>query len=159
MVWRGSSSPQDRFFAAIVYLFPLFEAMAFGQFIFAQFPFLLLLKIPLIPIEIIYNSIPLGGLIVFFILYLAVVRNERIRHFIRFNTMQALLLDILLLLCNLILGLLGQGIGSSNLLIEVLYTAIFLGALAACIYSIIESILGRYPEIPTISQAAYTQVP
>ncbi|MGL5878515.1 MAG: Tic20 family protein, partial [Xenococcaceae cyanobacterium] len=34
----------------------------------------------------------------------------------------------------------------------------FLGTLAASFYSIVQSILGRYAEIPTLSDAAYSQV-
>ena len=34
----------------------------------------------------------------------------------------------------------------------------FLGALAACFYSIIQTVLGRYAEIPTISEAASSQI-
>jgi hypothetical protein len=159
MVWRGSSSLQDRFFAAIVYLLPLVEVMPFGQYLFLQFPLLLLLEIPLIPIKAIYSLVPFGSLIVFFILFLAVVRNERIRHFIRYNTMQALLIDILLVLCSLVLGVLVKIVPPTSLIAQTLYTLIFIGGLAACLYSMVQSILGRYAEIPTISQAAYSQVP
>jgi hypothetical protein len=158
MAWRGSTDFKDRFFAAIVYMMPLVDAMPFGQLLFAQFPFLTLLQIPLIPITILYSSIPFAGLIVFFVLFSAVVRNERISHFIRFNTMQAILIDILLLLVGLLFKLLSGGLGTTNLLAQTLNNAIFIGSLAACLYSIVQSILGRYAEIPTISDAAYSQV-
>ena len=158
MAWRGSTDFKDRFFAAIVYMMPLVDAMPFGQLLFAQFPFLTLLQIPLIPITILYSSIPFAGLIVFFVLFAAVVRNERISHFIRFNTMQAILIDILLLLLSLLFSLLSGGLGTTNLLAQTLNNVIFIGSLAACLYSIVQSILGRYAEIPTISDAAYSQV-
>ncbi len=158
MAWRGSTDFKDRFFAAIVYMIPLVDAMPFGQLLFAQFPFLTWLQIPLIPITILYSSIPFAGLIVFFVLFAAVVRNERINHFIRFNTMQAILIDILLILLSLLFRLLAGGLGTTNLLAQTLNNAIFLGSFAACLYSIVQSILGRYAEIPTISDAAYSQV-
>jgi hypothetical protein len=158
MAWRGSTDFKDRFFAAIVYMIPLVDTMPFGQLLFAQFPFLTLLQIPLIPITILYSSIPFAGLIVFFVLFAAVVRNERIGHFIRFNTMQAILIDILLLLLSLLFSLLSGGLGTTNLLAQTLNNVIFIGSLAACLYSIVQSILGRYAEIPTISDAAYSQV-
>lgn len=158
MTWRGTTNTKDRFFAAIVYLMPLVDAMPFGGFLFAQFPVLLWLQIPLMPVQLVYRSIPFAGLIVFFILFAAVVRNERISHFIRFNTMQAILIDILLLLLGLLLRLLAGGLGQTNLLAQTLYNVIFLGSLAACLYSIVQSIMGRYAEIPTISDAAYSQV-
>ena len=157
MTWRGSTDAKDRFFAALVYLLPLFYALPYGEYLFAQFPFLQLIFIPLAPLTIIY-SFPFAGLIIFIILFAAVVRNPRISHFIRFNTMQAILLDILLILVNLVTGLLLRGI-NIGLLTQTLYNLIFLGTLVACIYGIVQSIMGKYAEIPAISEAVYAQVP
>jgi len=53
---------------------------------------------------------------------------------------------------------LSGGLGTTNLLAQTLNNVIFIGSLAACLYSIVQSILGRYAEIPTISDAAYSQV-
>jgi uncharacterized membrane protein len=156
MAWRGTTDVKDRIFASLPYLIPLFYAIPFGNFLFSQFPVLKVILIPLIPVEIIY-SVPFAGIVVFFILFLAVVRNERVAHFIRFNTMQAILMDILIILCSLLLPILLRGMGQ-NLLTETLYNIVFLGTLAACGYSIVQSWLGRYAEIPGISEAAYLQV-
>jgi hypothetical protein len=35
---------------------------------------------------------------------------------------------------------------------------VFLGVVAAVVYSVIQSAMGRYAEIPTISDAVYMQV-
>ena len=157
MSWRGATTVQDRIFAALPYLLPLFYAMPFGIFLFRQFPFLQVIFLPLLPLSFLEQTVPFAGLIIFFVLYLAVVRNERIIHFIRFNTMQAILLDILLVLCSLAMGILGRGLGQ-NLIMETLYNVIFLASLAACGYGIVQSLLGRYAEIPTLSEAVYAQV-
>ena len=157
MTWRGSTTVQERIFAALPYLLPLFYALPFGVFLLRQFPVLNIILIPLTPLIVIQGTIPFAGLILFFVLFLAVVRNERIAHFIRFNTMQAILLDILLVLCSFAMNILGRGLGA-NFFIETLYNVIFLGALAACFYSIVQSLLGRYAEIPTLSEAVYAQV-
>ncbi|MFM7882545.1 MAG: Tic20 family protein, partial [Microcystis panniformis] len=97
MTWRGSTDTKDRIFAALVYLLPLYSAFAFGDSIFQQIPFLgAALVIVLTPLAFLYSSLgSFGSLIVFFVLFFAVVRNPRISHFIRFNTMQAILIDIL----------------------------------------------------------------
>jgi hypothetical protein len=42
--------------------------------------------------------------------------------------------------------------------VETLFNVVFLGAFAACVYSIIQSVIGKYADIPTISEAAYSQV-
>jgi hypothetical protein len=71
--------------------------------------------------------------------------------------MQAILLDILLVLCSLLLDILLRGLGT-NLVTETLLNIIFLGTIAACGYSIVQSLLGRYAEIPTLSEAVHAQV-
>ena len=159
MTWRGSTDTKDRIFAALVYLLPLYSAFAFGIFIFQQIPFLgAALAIALYPLAFLYSSLgSFGSLIVFFVLFFAVVRNPRISHFIRFNTMQAILIDILVYLLGLALGFFARGLGA-NLVVETLFNVVFLGAFAACVYSIIQSVIGKYADIPTISEAAYSQV-
>jgi hypothetical protein len=159
MTWRGSTDTKDRIFAALVYLLPLYSAFAFGIFIFQQIPFLgAALAIVLAPLAFLYSSLgSFGSLIIFFVLFFAVVRNPRISHFIRFNTMQAILIDILVYLLGLALGFVARGLGA-NLVVETLFNVVFLGAFAACVYSIIQSFIGKYADIPTISEAAYSQV-
>ncbi|MDB9417727.1 Tic20 family protein [Microcystis aeruginosa] len=158
MTWRGSTDTKDRIFAALVYLLPLYSAFAFGDSIFQQIPFLgAALAIALYPLAFLYSSLgSFGSLIIFLVLFLAVVRNPRISHFIRFNTMQAILIDILVYLLGLVLGFVARG--GANLVVETLFNVVFLGALAACVYSIIQSVIGKYADIPTISEAAYSQV-
>ena len=159
MVWRGSTDIKDRIFASLVYLMPLYSVMPFGGDLFRQFPFLEVITIPLLPVALVYSAIPLGGLLVFFILFAAVVRNERISHFIRFNTMQAILVDIVLsLLSILFFRIIDPGV-LPVLIATTIFNVIFTVVLATCIYSIVQSAMGRYAEIPAISEAVYTQVP
>ncbi|MGL5878112.1 MAG: Tic20 family protein, partial [Xenococcaceae cyanobacterium] len=146
MTWRGTTDAKDRFFAALVYVLPLISALEFGEYLFRQFPIFSTILIPLAPFIWIYRTVPLAGIIIFFVLFLAVVRNERINHFIRFNTMQAILIDILILLVNLLLGVLLPALGG-GIFVETIYNVVFLGTLAASFYSIVQSILGRYAEI------------
>lgn len=157
MNWHGSTTIKDRIFACLPYLLPIISGLPFGRILFQQFPVLNIFLLPLQPVLYIYEAIPFGGLVVFFLLFLLVVRNERIAHFIRFNTMQAILLDILLVLCSLALQILLPALGN-NLITETLINVIFLGTVVACGYSIIQSLLGRYAEIPTLSEAVYAQV-
>ena len=156
MTWRGSTTVSDRIFASLPYLLPLVDGLMFGQFLFQQFPVLQLLLIPLAPLMQIYR-LPFASLIIFFALYLGVVRNENISHFIRFNAMQAILLDIVLMLCGLVLPILAKSFQIA-FIAETLYNMVFLGVLAAFIYAVAQSTLGRYAEIPPISDAVYMQV-
>jgi uncharacterized membrane protein len=157
MTWRGSTTPRDRFFACLPYLLPFLDGLSFSTPFFRQFPVLQPLLLPFVPIMQIY-SLPFASLIVFFTLFLLVVRNENISHFIRFNAMQAILLTIVLFLCQLIVQYVLQPALQGGLILETLYNVVFLGTLAAVIYSIVQSALGRYAEIPTLSDAVYMQV-
>jgi len=156
MTWRGSTTVPDRIFASLPYLLPLIDGLSFGRFLFAQFPVLQLLLIPLAPFMELYR-LPFASLIIFFALYLGVVRNENISHFIRFNAMQAILLDIVLMLCGLVLPIFSQGLQVA-FIAETLYNMVFLGAFAAFVYAVVQSLLGRYAEIPPLSDAVYMQV-
>lgn len=157
MAWRGSITVKDRIFACLPYLLPLTEGLMFGKYLFNQFPALRVIFVPLDPVLLIYSTIPFAGFIIFFALYLLVVRNEKINHFIRFNTMQALLLDIIISLCGFLLPILGP-IPGIEFAIETLANTIFLGVVVAVIYAFAQSLLGRYAEIPAISDAVYMQV-
>ncbi len=105
MNWRGSTTVTDRIFACLPYLLPLIEVFAFGQFLLRDFPLLGIVFLPLLPLLRIYYGVRYAGLILFFALWLLVVRNDKIAHFIRFNTMQAIILDIVVFLCGILTDL------------------------------------------------------
>jgi hypothetical protein len=161
MSWRGSTTVLDRIFACLPYLLPLVEVLKFSGSLVSQFPVVGVILSPLFPVAIVYGIIDrsffgLGGLIIFFALFMLVVRNERVPHFIRFNTMQAILLDIVIILCGILLQIIG--LTGNGFAVSTLATTIFLGIVAASAYSIVQSLLGRYAEIPAISDAVYMQV-
>lgn len=162
MTWRGSTTVSDRIFACLAYLLPLLDVIGLvGRILQVTNSFLSplvsLVATPLAPLLVIYTGfIPL---IVFFALFLLVVRNENVPHFIRFNTMQAILFGIVLSLIGIIWSYaLGPILGGNVLLIQTFFNTVFLGTIAAVGYSIVQSVLGRYAEIPTISDAVYMQV-
>ena len=157
MTWRGSTTPQDRIFACLPYILPVLDGLRFAGPFFTQFPALTPLLIPFAPLMAIY-SFPFASLIIFFALFLLVVRNENISHFIRFNAMQAILLMIVLLLCGLVIDYVLKPALQGGLILDTLNNVVFLGTVAAVIYSVVQSALGRYAEIPTLSEAVHMQV-
>ena len=157
MAWRGSTTVQDRIFACLPYLLPLMHGFTFGVFLLQEFPVLQYLFLPLIPLLQIYSSIPFASLIVFFALYLLVVRNEIISHFIRFNTMQAIMIDIVILLCSLLLRILVP-IPGASFATQTISSTIFLGIVAAVAFAVTQSLRGKYAEIPALSDAVHMQV-
>ncbi len=157
MSWRGSTTVPDRIFSCLPYLLPLIDSLIFSAAFFRVFPPLQILLAPLIPVIMLYSQIPFASLIVFLALFFLVIRNEKVPHFIRFNAMQALLVDILLVIANLILPFFSQ-IGGLSILVTALSSTIFLGVLAIFIYAVVQSLRGVYAEIPTLSDAVYSQV-
>lgn len=161
---RGLTDYKDRFFGAIVYLFALKDAVGLGFILLSALPSLSpilspiigLLNILLIPVDLIYallnTAIPggFGSLVIFFVLIIAVVQNERISYFIRFNTMQSILIGIALSLILIISNTLG--------VLSLIGGLIFLIAAPICLYCIVQCILGNYPEIPNFSKFVYDQV-
>ncbi|MBD1912986.1 MULTISPECIES: Tic20 family protein [unclassified Leptolyngbya] len=159
MTWRGSITASDRIFACLPYLLPLISCLGFAAPLVSQFPVVGLLFLPILPIAAIYQGVPFLSLAIFFALFLLVVRNESIARFIRFNTMQAILFDIVLALCSIVISYVLRPILPGGLLMDTLYNVIFLGTLAAVGYSLVQTAMGKYAEIPTISDAVNTQIP
>jgi len=165
MSGHGSVSPSDRIFSCLAYLLPLMDVFGIvvgvivgsGSFLA---PLLLVIFLPLQPLLSIYYGF--GGfvpLIIFFALYMLVVRNDKVSHFVRFNVMQAILIGILLSLFSIVWRLvLAPIFPTTSIVTQTLFNTLFLAAVGAAGYSIVQSALGRYAEIPTISEAAYTQV-
>jgi Chloroplast import apparatus Tic20-like len=98
-----SSTPdvQDRVLAAVPYLLPFLDAFGYGRFLFYQYPAITRALSPMSPLLQLYASVPFAPLIGFFAVYLGIVQNQRWSRFVRFNGMQAMLLDILLILPRL----------------------------------------------------------
>ena len=149
---------KDRSLGALIYLFPLVYSLPFGIALLTQFPWLYQFFSPLIAIYGLTNSLPFASLIIFFGLWFAVVRNENVSYFLRFNGMQAILMNILQILFSLIMGILLPALGAQSLITETLNNTIFMGSIVACFYCIFCSVRGQYAEIPAISEAASSQI-
>jgi uncharacterized membrane protein len=157
MSWQGSQTAADRFFGSIAYLLPIADVFFFGKFVFAQFPIAEQIYQPLLPLLALNND-RIGGLLLFLGLYIGVVINAKINRFIRFNVLQAILIGILLSLCGLLLQYVLLPILGLGVLTQVLMNTVFFGTWAISIYGIIMSAVGKYTEIPQLSETAQMQV-
>ena len=146
----------------LIYLFPWSDAIPFGlgfDGVFNQIPVLRLLTLPALPF-VALELIPwgLGGLLLFFVLLFAVVRNADVPYFIRFNTLQALLIDIVLIALNFGIGAILTPVLPGSLLISTLNSAVVLAVLAIWIFATVECVRGREPDLPGISSAVRMQL-
>ncbi|NEQ53643.1 MAG: hypothetical protein F6K11_26505, partial [Leptolyngbya sp. SIO3F4] len=158
MTWRSTDAISDKLLGCLPYLLPLFDAVVVGGALFKlidNFPALSPLRDVLIvlvsPVLFVYSIFPfgLGSLAVFFALFLLVVRNPNISHFIRFNTLQAILIGFIISIGSLLLSLLN--LPGLELITDTFYNVLLFGGIAAVGYSIFQCLQGQYPEIPTIS--------
>jgi uncharacterized membrane protein len=158
MPWPASTTIQDRVLASLPYLLPLITSLGSSGVIWMAFPTLGNIILPLLlPILLNNGIISFSTFVIFFVLFLLVVRNEQVSRFIRFNTMQALLLEIVLSLSGIVLSILGAAPGSGLILVG-LSSVVMIGVWAIIIFSVVQSLRGLYAEVPTLSDAAYTQV-
>ena len=153
----------QRLVAPLMYLLPWSDAIPLGfgpDGLFLQYPVLRPLVLPALPLMQLERSIPfgLGGLLLFFVLFLAVVRNPNVPYFLRFNALQALLTDIALIVLSIGFRLLLQPIAAGTLLLGTLTSAVVVAVLAILLFSLVECLRGREPDLPGISQAVRMQL-
>jgi hypothetical protein len=147
----------QRLLAAAAYLVPWSDAIPFGRSLFGLFPMLQWLSVPALPLAMLQQLVPFGGLVLFLALYLAVVRNGRVPYPIRFNVLQAILIDIVLVLVSLAFNLLINPLGSGFAL-RTLSNTVFLGTLVVVLFGVVQNLRGKDAELPTISEAVRMQL-
>ncbi|MFS8909043.1 Tic20 family protein [Synechococcus sp. OH2] len=161
MTWRGNITPIDRLWGSLPYLLPLVSALPFGfvpSGLFQSLPGLIPIFSPLL------RLLPLAtgwlGMGLFFALLFFVIRNGRVAHFVRFNTMQALLLNIALFLVQVLMQVFAMLFGSLGLaaLVSILATTALLGVIAVTLYAWVQNVRGYYAEVPVLSDAAYAWI-
>ncbi|MEM9568552.1 MAG: Tic20 family protein [Cyanobacteria bacterium P01_E01_bin.34] len=157
VMYRQQSPTQERLLSSLPYILPMVQALPLGGFLYGQFPFLALLVSPLVPLFPILEGNFAISLLVFFGLYFGVVRSHSLSRFIRFNTMQALLMGIgLSLLQMLVFQILTPILG--GITIGIMASGLFLLTYGLAIYSFIWIAQGKYTDIPILSEAASSQV-
>ncbi|EAQ75705.1 MULTISPECIES: Tic20 family protein [unclassified Synechococcus] len=147
----------QRLLAVLAYLLPWSDGVPFGEALFSLVPALQWLVLPALPLMALQQQIPFGGFLLFLVLFLAVVRNARVPYFIRFNVLQAILIDIVLILLSLAFSVLLRPLGGGFAL-RTLSNTVFLGTLLLVVFSVVQSIRGREPDIPTVSEAVRMQL-
>ncbi|NJM45942.1 MAG: hypothetical protein HC860_06990 [Alkalinema sp. RU_4_3] len=178
MAWRGEGKIVDRFWSVLPYMMPLGDALPFVGAAAKVVPGLKFVVVPLYYLALPYmlvegmfaSAIPmLGSFLVFLLLFAVVVRNPRIPHFIRFNTIQAIIIGIAIALLSAVLqviefpfSLVPEGLLANASPLDygfaVLGGTIFFVALGSICYSLFYVVQGKYADIPYISEASYSQV-
>ena len=149
--------PWQRLPAVLFYLLPWSDALPFGSALISVFPWLIWLQLPALPLLLLQQSVPFGSFVLFLVLYLAVVRNPKVPDYLRFNALQAILLDILLTVLSLGFRVLLSPLGDS-IVLRTLNNTIFIGCLAVLLYALLQCSRGKEADLPTISEAVRMQL-
>ena len=147
----------QRLLGLLAYLLPWSDALSFGRELYNLFPWVAYLALPATPVLLLERSIPFGGFLLFLVLFLVVVRNPNVPYYLRFNVLQAILLDILLVVLALAFNVLLSPLGNS-LMIRTLNNTVFIGALVLVLYASIQCVRGKEAELPTLSEAVRMQL-
>jgi len=142
-------------------MLPLATALSYGASLIDQFVFLQPVAMVVQPFTV-FTDNPLGGILVLVLLLAFVINNPKVSHFIRYNVMQAFLLMVIIWLLDLLFfrffGQIFGGFEVFGLFLQIISNTIFLGVFGAAGFSIFQTALGRYAEIPALSDLVYTQV-
>ncbi|KAJ4825554.1 hypothetical protein Tsubulata_036160 [Turnera subulata] len=166
----------DRLLSAVAYTFPFLNSLQYGGFLLEAYPSLALHLQPVIPL---YRWVPMVSFVAFLALYFGVVRNPGgggggFSEYVRFNAMQALAMDVLVMLFGRIsknpgrrtgLGLgfdlLFPGRGQNlllywaqNLVSMWAENVVFLVGCYCFFYALVSCALGKTPRFQFIGDAA-----
>eukprot|EP00892_Ulva_mutabilis_P010723 jgi/Ulvmu1/8022/UM004_0259.1 len=154
---QASGMPvKDRVLSSLPYLIPMCDGLKYGKFLMVQYPIFATVLAPLSPFARLYFSVPFFPLIVFFAVYLGIVNNQSLDRSVRYNAMQAILLDIILIIPSLLESTLRPSFGSGPFLQAYItgYNTLFLFVLSAVVYGVGSCAAGQIPRIPLVSEAA-----
>lgn len=154
----NSADPPDRLISAVCYFYPFFDGVQYGKYVITQFAPIQALVQPLIPAIKVFKGFPLNGFLVFLTLYFVVVRNPNFSRYVRFNTMQAIVLDVLLIFPDLLERSFNPRDGLGLDLVMSLDSTVFLFLLVCLIYGSSSCLLGQIPRLPIVAEAAERQV-
>ncbi|CAD7700105.1 unnamed protein product [Ostreobium quekettii] len=125
-----------------------------GRFFFGQFPFSARLLSPIFPLYELYTSLPFGSIVIFFAIYFGIIQNVQVNRFIRFNAMQAILIDILLILPMLVEQLVRPPLS----ILTAGYNTVWLYVFFCVVYGMGSCLAGEQPRLPLVADAADQQV-
>ena len=147
----------QRLLALLAYLLPWSDGVPFGRYLFPLFPPLQWLTLPALPVLMVEQMVPFGGFLLFLVLYLAVVRNQKVPYYLRFHVLQAILIDIVLVVVSLAFTVLLSPL-AGGFAVRTLSNTVFLGVLALVLFAVVECLRGRQAEIPSLSEAVRMQL-
>ncbi|MEW5301536.1 MAG: hypothetical protein WDW38_010267 [Sanguina aurantia] len=150
----------ERVFGALPYLLPLLDAFPFARFLFMQYPFVARALSPLEPLMGLYHAFPFAPFLIFLGVYNGIVNNQSLSRFVRYNAMQAVLLDVLLIIPQVVLqDVIKPPQDELGLQAYItVYNTIFLFFAICAAIGMGSSLVGQASRLPIVGEAAEIQV-
>lgn len=106
------------------------------------------------------STLTICSLIAFFAVYLGIINSANFNRYVRFNAMQAVLLDIILILPGLIESVLRvRPMGGPGLQLYITgYNTIFIFIFACVLYGVGNCMAGTNGRLPLVADAADAQI-
>ncbi|KAI8112874.1 hypothetical protein M9434_004194 [Picochlorum sp. BPE23] len=146
-----------RVFAALCYLVPWIDSISLGREVYRRFRNLLVLYLVPGPLAKVYFSSQFAPLIIFFVMFLSIVKNKKLHHFVRFNCMQAIMLDIVVMLMHIVKAYLPAEIKWS-VISHFVDMFMWTTCMGTVVYAVFWTLRGYYADIPFVSESVYHQV-
>ena len=148
---------EGKILGILLYLIPWADCLSFGNHLFVKYPYTQVIQIPAIPIIIIERSLPFGNLLLFLVIFIGLVRNNKVSYFLRFNALQSLLINIGIIIISFIVEIFFNPF-SNTLIIRTFSTTLLISLFSIITYCIWSCTQGKEPTLPVISEATKLQL-
>lgn len=163
---KGDDEPpidfSEKIIASLCYFLPLLDGLKYSKFLLIQYPQFGVLLLPIAPVAQFYYSLGFFNIAVFFGLYFGVGQNKKLSQFLRYNAMQAIVLDVLLILPDvagsLFNGINGPPTGGPGLELKILFeNTVFIFVYLCVAYGSFSALGGKSVKLPLVGEAAEMQ--
>ena len=146
-----------RILGIFLYMIPWSDCLIFGNHLYIKYPFIQIIQIPAIPVILIERSIPFGDLLLFIVIFIGLVRNNKVSYFLRFNALQSLLINICIIIISFIIQIFFSPFGNS-LIIRTFSSTLLISLFSVITYCVWYCSQGNEPNLPLISEATKMQL-
>tara|TARA_B100000214_G_scaffold304691_1_gene235524 strand:+ start:58 stop:516 length:459 start_codon:yes stop_codon:yes gene_type:complete len=150
-------SLRARILGILLYLIPWADSLKFGNHLYIKYPITQIIQIPAIPIILIERSIPFGSLLLFLAIFFGLVRNTKVSYFLRFNSLQSLLINIGIIIVGFIFEIIFNPFLNS-LIIRTFSSTLLISLFSVLIFCVWSCSQGKEPNLPGISEATKMQL-
>lgn len=110
---------------------PLLDGLKYSKFFWSVAPQMKIILLPLEPLVQLFYGVPFASFVSFLLIYYFIVQNQSFSRFVRFNAMQAVMLDIVLIFPSLVEMVVGRPSSGAMLNIYIMfYNTIWIFVLA-----------------------------